>query len=112
MSSKSLVLPGGGQVANTTVPSEQGGPVPLALADLPVDTVALANWLIGKVVARALPEGLISGRIVETEAYVVGDAASHAYRGMTARNRAMFLERGRAYVYLAYGRGMSRAMLK
>ncbi len=31
------------------------------------------------------------------------DAAGHAYRGITPRNRALFLERGHAYVYLAYG---------
>lgn len=76
---------------------------PLARAELPTDTAALARHLIGKVVVRALPEGILSGRIVETEAYVVGDAAGHGYRGMTARNRSLFLERGHAYVYLAYG---------
>ena len=76
---------------------------PLARSELPIDTVALARYLIGKVLLRELPEGIVSGRIVETEAYVVGDAAGHAYRGMTPRNRSLFLERGRAYVYLAYG---------
>ena len=75
----------------------------LARADLPVDTIALASYLLGKVLVRDLPEAVVTGRIVETEAYVVGDAAGHAYRGMTPRNRALFLERGRAYVYLAYG---------
>jgi DNA-3-methyladenine glycosylase len=79
------------------------GPPPLARADLPPDTEALAGALIGKLLVRDLPEGLASGRIVETEAYVIGDAAGHAYGGMTPRNRALFLERGHAYVYLAYG---------
>ena len=76
---------------------------PLARKKLPVDTESLARYLIGKLVVRELPEGIVSGRIVETEAYIVGDAAGHAYRGMTPRNRALFLEPGRAYVYLAYG---------
>jgi DNA-3-methyladenine glycosylase len=76
---------------------------PLARAALPIDTVSLARTLIGKLVVRALPEGVVSGRIVETEAYVIGDAACHAFRGMTPRNRSLFLERGHAYVYLAYG---------
>src|SRR6201997_2329341 len=77
--------------------------LPLARSELPIDTTALARYLIGKIVVRELPEGVASGRIVETEAYVVGDAAGHAYRGMTPRNRSLFLERGHAYVYLAYG---------
>lgn len=76
---------------------------PIPRADLPDDTVALARYLVGKLVVRVLPEGTVSGRIVETEAYVVGDAAGHGYRGMTPRNRSLFLERGHAYVYLAYG---------
>jgi len=69
---------------------------PLARSDLPVDTVALARYLLGKVLVRKLPEGVVSGRIIETEAYVVGDAAGHAYRRMTERNRSLFLEHGRA----------------
>ncbi len=72
-------------------------------AELPVDTAALARFLIGKTLVRALAEGVAGGRIVETEAYGVGDPAGHAYRGVTPRNRALFLERGHAYVYLAYG---------
>jgi len=76
---------------------------PLARSELPVDTASLARYLIGKIVVRELPEGVVSGRIVETEAYVVGDAAGHAYRGMTPRNRSLFLGPGHAYVYVAYG---------
>jgi DNA-3-methyladenine glycosylase len=72
-------------------------------AELPVDTVGLARFLIGKLVVRELAEGVAAGRIVETEAYDIGDPAGHAYRGVTPRNRALFLERGHAYVYLAYG---------
>jgi DNA-3-methyladenine glycosylase len=79
------------------------GPTPLARAELPIDTTELSRFLIGKLVMRELPEGVASGRIVETEAYIIGDAAGHAYRGMTPRNRSLFLERGHAYVYLAYG---------
>ena len=75
----------------------------LPRAELPADTQALARFLLGKLIIRSLPEGEISGRVVETEAYLVGDAASHAFRGMTVRNQSMFLERGHAYIYLAYG---------
>lgn len=75
----------------------------LTRSELPLDTVELARHLIGKVVARVTPEGAMSGRVVETEAYPVGDAAGHAWRGETPGNRALFLCRGHAYVYVAYG---------
>ena len=75
----------------------------LRRAELPVDTVKLARYLIGKVVVHDLAEGRLSGRIVETEAYPIGDPAGHAFRGKTSRNGSLFLGRGRAYVYFAYG---------
>jgi DNA-3-methyladenine glycosylase len=82
-------------------------PVPrvrhLKRSELPVDTVKLARYLIGKTLVRDTPLGRMSGRIVETEAYVVGDAAAHSFRGRTPRNHSLFMERGHAYVYFIYG---------
>jgi DNA-3-methyladenine glycosylase len=75
----------------------------LSRAELPVDTAELARFLIGKMLMRKLAGSMAGGRIVETEGYSIGDAAGHAFRGITPRNRALFLERGHAYVYLAYG---------
>jgi DNA-3-methyladenine glycosylase len=75
----------------------------LLRADLPVATVRLARYLVGKVIVHDTAKGRLSGRIVETEAYPVGDAAGHAFRGKTPRNGSLFLERGHAYVYLVYG---------
>jgi DNA-3-methyladenine glycosylase len=75
----------------------------LRLGELPRDTATLARFLIGKTLVRNAPEGRTSGRIVECEAYVPGDAAGHAYVGETARNRSLFLRRGHAYVYFIYG---------
>jgi DNA-3-methyladenine glycosylase len=75
----------------------------LSRSELPVDTVDLARYLIGKTLVHDSAEGRMSGRIVETEAYVVGDAAAHSFRGRTPRNRSLFMERGHAYVYFIYG---------
>jgi len=75
----------------------------LRRAELPVDTVRLARYLIGKIVVHDTRSGRMSGRIVETEAFPVGDAAGHAFRGETRRNRSLFLRRGHAYLYLSYG---------
>lgn len=75
----------------------------LRRADLPIDTIELARFLIGKMLVRDLRGQRTSGRIVETEAYPVGDAAGHAFRGKTERNAPLYLARGHAYVYLIYG---------
>jgi DNA-3-methyladenine glycosylase len=75
----------------------------LERGELPADTIALATYLIGKVIVRILPEARLSGRIVETEAYPPGDASGHGFRGERLGNRSLFLPRGHAYVYLNYG---------
>ncbi|HEY5009038.1 MAG TPA: DNA-3-methyladenine glycosylase [Caulobacteraceae bacterium] len=76
---------------------------PLSRADLPVDTVEMARSLVGKTLTHERPEGRTSGRIVETEAYPIGDPAAHHFVGLTRRNRSLFRERGHCYVYLGYG---------
>jgi DNA-3-methyladenine glycosylase len=70
---------------------------------LPVDTVELARFMVGKYLVHDTAEGRISGRIVETEAYPLGDSTSHAFIGRRPYNRSMFLARGHAYVRLTYG---------
>ncbi len=75
----------------------------LARSELAIDTVQLARQLIGKLLVRRSHQGTLSGRIVETEAYPIEDPAGHAYAGRTSRNGALFLSRGHAYVYVAYG---------
>jgi DNA-3-methyladenine glycosylase len=71
--------------------------------DLPIDTIELARYLVGKMLVHDLHGRRSSGRIVETEAYPVGDAAGHAFRGETRRNASLYLARGHAYVYFVYG---------
>jgi len=65
----------------------------------------LAEALLGRVFVHDTPAGrLYRARIVETEAYLAaGDAACHAHRGMTERNRVMYASPGTLYVYFSYG---------
>lgn len=75
----------------------------LRRTELPTDTLALAEYLIGKTLVHDLPRVRLSGRIVETEAYPVGDAAGHAFGGRTASRESLYLPHGHAYVYFTYG---------
>ncbi|CAG9231689.1 Putative 3-methyladenine DNA glycosylase [Paraburkholderia tropica] len=77
--------------------------VALARDELPVDTVALARFMVGKYLVHDLPEGRVSGRLVEVEAYPVGDSTGHAFIGPRGWNASLFLARGHAYVRLTYG---------
>jgi len=68
------------------------------------NVVEVARDLLGMILCRRISGNLLSGRIVEAEAYSHrDDPASHAYKGPTERNRVMWGEPGRAYVYFTYG---------
>ncbi|MFH0702495.1 MAG: DNA-3-methyladenine glycosylase [bacterium] len=67
------------------------------------NTLEVAKDLLGCKLSRRINGEILSGIIVETEAYTQNDPACHAYRGKTPRSVTLFKQPGIAYVYFIYG---------
>lgn len=63
-------------------------------------SLEVAPELLGKILVRKVNNQIISGRIVEVEAYVAfTDQASHSFKGKNKRNSSLYLSAGHAYVH-------------
>jgi len=67
------------------------------------NVTTIARQLLGKILVTKINNQVTSGMIVETEAYSERERGSHAFKGVTERNKVMFERGGIAYVYLCYG---------
>lgn len=67
------------------------------------NTLDVAKDLLGFKLCRKINGQILSGIIVETEAYTSNDPACHAFKGKTPRSITLFKKPGIAYVYFIYG---------
>ena len=68
------------------------------------DPALVARGLLGKVLVRRLNPKVLSGKIVETEAYYgETDPSSRAYSGRKRFNELMFMSVGRTFIYMVHG---------
>ncbi|HZY70167.1 MAG TPA: DNA-3-methyladenine glycosylase [Thermoplasmata archaeon] len=82
-----------------TTPGIHAFDAPLLRAWYHRPTRQVARELLGCLLAVRRNRAVEAVRIVETEAYVANDPASHAFRGPTPRNRSMYGQPGTLYVY-------------
>ena len=90
----------------TKYPKLSGAPARITTESFfDIDCESLAKRLLGCTLAHSTDDGICSGRVVETEAYLGGeDKAAHSFGGKrTPKNDSMFLAPGTSYVYNIYG---------
>jgi DNA-3-methyladenine glycosylase len=91
-----------GEKAAATLKAARWQPLSRDFFDAPPEQVS--RLLLGKILVRRGRDGLLAGRVVETEAYLgEHDAAAHAASGKTARNAVLYGPPGHAYIYNIYG---------
>lgn len=78
-------------------------PAPIPRTWFERDAPIVAADLLNKLLVVTVDGVRCAGRIIETEAYMPDDPASHTFGGQTPRNAAMFGPAGHLYVYLSYG---------
>jgi DNA-3-methyladenine glycosylase len=68
------------------------------------DAQVIAKALLGKVIRHKVNGQWLAARIIETEAYYLGEKGSHSSLGYTEKRKAMFMPAGTIYMYYARGR--------
>ncbi len=76
---------------------------PLPKSFFKKSTIDIAKALLGVYLVHEWKKEIFVGKIIETEAYLKNDPASHAFKGKTERNKSVFNKPGTAYVYFTYG---------